>query len=268
MQRPPCYGVIYLVTNTINYKKYIGVTISVNPRQRWRRHVSNAKRGCPEPLYQAIRKYGKAAFTFDVIFYCPDHPSFDLAEEVFIKLFDTRSPNGYNLRAGGRATRHIEASRLKMSQSHTGVPWTRAQHEAHREYFDRLRGGTHNWGQNISAAKMGHKVSLATRAKISFTLTGKKQSDETIEKRAAKLRDRPRPPHVTAASVRACKGKPLSADMRLRLSLAARRRLTAAQQADIVARANEPSSRIAKEFGVSLSTISRIRHNARKSNKG
>lgn len=53
-------GFIYLITNNINKKKYVGKTTQ-SIEKRWQEHISESKREKREirPLYRAIRKYKK-----------------------------------------------------------------------------------------------------------------------------------------------------------------------------------------------------------------
>lgn len=82
---------IYLITNTINGKRYIGKT-SRTIEQRWYQHYKNAEYGHNTYLYKAIRKYGKEAFTVE-----------SLAEgldEEEILLIAEHNPE-YNMTRGG-----------------------------------------------------------------------------------------------------------------------------------------------------------------------
>jgi hypothetical protein len=54
-------GRVYLITNTVNGKRYVGKTHRAS-RKRWADHCSAAKRGSQYPLHCAIRKYDKDAF--------------------------------------------------------------------------------------------------------------------------------------------------------------------------------------------------------------
>jgi hypothetical protein len=55
---------IYMITNIVNNKKYIGQTIS-SIEHRWDQHTSNARRYTNKCRYleNAIRKYGEHNFT-------------------------------------------------------------------------------------------------------------------------------------------------------------------------------------------------------------
>ena len=54
------YGIIYVVENTINGKKYVGQTVQPL-KVRWQRHCRKEQSGCVA-LASAIAKYGADAF--------------------------------------------------------------------------------------------------------------------------------------------------------------------------------------------------------------
>lgn len=89
---------IYMFTNKINGKKYIGSTI-VEVNKRYNQHIYNATH--PEahqynyPLYQAIRKYGLENFSFEVLLTieCEEEQIRQL-EKDFIIIHNSLSPNG------------------------------------------------------------------------------------------------------------------------------------------------------------------------------
>lgn len=82
---------IYLVTNTINGKRYIGKT-AVSIKKRWYQHCKNAEYGKDTHLYKAIRKYGKEAFTVEFLA--------DGLDDEEIKMIETHQPE-YNMTKGG-----------------------------------------------------------------------------------------------------------------------------------------------------------------------
>ncbi len=82
---------IYLVTNNINGKRYIGKT-SQSVEKRWYQHCKNAEYGHDTYLYRAIRKYGKNNFTVELL--CEG------LDEEEIVMIEAHSPE-YNMTLGG-----------------------------------------------------------------------------------------------------------------------------------------------------------------------
>ncbi len=108
------YGVVYIVTCSVNGKQYVGQTTAKDPLKYIRGHFNSARNGGKKLLYNAIRKYGVNSFTSEIIWRCPDKVSLDTSEDSFIKLFETLSPNGYNLRGGGHSGKFVEEIKLKI----------------------------------------------------------------------------------------------------------------------------------------------------------
>jgi group I intron endonuclease len=105
---------LYLITNLLNGKKYIGQTKSMisgriyGMKQRWNSHknkaINNKKRGCTY-LYSAIRKYGVNNFSIELILMCTED-LIDNLEIEYIQQFSTLYPNGYNIERGGRKIKY------------------------------------------------------------------------------------------------------------------------------------------------------------------
>lgn len=93
-------GYIYLITNKINKKKYIGKTTQ-SIEERWNEHIHDSKRPKCEirPLYRAINKYGIDNFNINELEKCPNS-ILDKREQYWIKKLDTYH-NGYNATMGG-----------------------------------------------------------------------------------------------------------------------------------------------------------------------
>lgn len=90
---------IYLITNKINGKQYVGQT-SKSIKQRWSVHI-NAKNNTF--IYRAIKKYGKENFHIDQIDTADSTNELDWKEIYYIKILNTLAPNGYNLTTGGES---------------------------------------------------------------------------------------------------------------------------------------------------------------------
>ncbi len=94
-------GSVYLITNTVNGKEYVGCTTGTVVA-RFKRHVRDANRDSQILIHRAIRKYGKEAFSVTVLEEV-DGSQEDLkqAEIRQIVLHRCIVPQGYNLTGGG-----------------------------------------------------------------------------------------------------------------------------------------------------------------------
>ena len=65
------FGYIYLITNKINKKQYVGQT-GISIEERWRKHIDNSK-NCPNKqiITMAIAKYGQENFSIEELAKCP-----------------------------------------------------------------------------------------------------------------------------------------------------------------------------------------------------
>ena len=92
-----CKGVIYLITNMINGKSYVGQTIQ-KLSKRLSRHKNDKRPG----LGQAIQKYGWENFTHKILEECENREQLNEREIFWIAKLNTQTPNGYNLTSGGK----------------------------------------------------------------------------------------------------------------------------------------------------------------------
>lgn len=92
---------IYKITNKITGQSYIGQSSQIEKRKK--RHFSTANNPMDHsynnPLYRAIRKYGKNNFDFSIIEECSVQ-QLNEKERYWIKFYNTFF-NGYNLTMGG-----------------------------------------------------------------------------------------------------------------------------------------------------------------------
>lgn len=115
--------IIYLITNKINGKQYVGQTIQPI-EERWRQHCKDNSN--VSLLKYSIRKHGKDNFSIDILYKAESIEDLNEKEEKFINQFNTLSPNGYNLLPGGLNKKFSEESKKKMSDSHKGsIPWNK-----------------------------------------------------------------------------------------------------------------------------------------------
>lgn len=121
------YGYIYLTTNLINGRKYIG-------QKKWNKYPNKCQSylGSGKILKQAITKYGANNFSCTILEWCKTKWELDTREKAWILMYNaTKDPMFYNISRGGdgcnieggighprSGSHHTEESKKKMSESH------------------------------------------------------------------------------------------------------------------------------------------------------
>jgi group I intron endonuclease len=172
--------IIYLITNTINGKRYVGQTIT-DLTHRWKQHLADTRRGRQSRLCSAIRKYGPEKFSLQILSVATTHEQLDFLEKNFIAELQTNDRTyGYNMANGGTEAvmtgrHHSEEARKKMSEARQGrAPWNVGLHhsEATRNKISaaaigRKRSFTQEHCDNISKGTLGMKKSKQHRENMS-----------------------------------------------------------------------------------------------------
>lgn len=164
------YGQIYLITNKINGKRYVGQTRQTVKR-RWHAHCWEAAKGKNKAFSNAIRKYGPESFDVRAVADALDHETLNNFEYFYIRHLDTmNSEKGYNRREGGSQPKFGPETIEKFSAARKG------------------RKLTPEWKQNIARALTGRSPSPETREKHRVRMLGNslslgvKRSEEYIQK--------------------------------------------------------------------------------------
>jgi group I intron endonuclease len=115
------YGIIYLITNLINMKGYVGYTTQ-QIEQRWNDHIELVKYGKGYTLHNAIRKYGIDSFSIEQIDEANDKETLCMKEEYWIFEMDTYAGNkkGYNETWGGEGGPLSDKIKNKIKIANTG----------------------------------------------------------------------------------------------------------------------------------------------------
>jgi len=102
---------IYMITNTVNGKRYIGQT-KFSVADRWLGHLSDAKKENRQhrALYKAINKYGEKAFDISVVEECATEQLND--REIFWINYYATHTNGYNETRGGCGKLYYDYSQI------------------------------------------------------------------------------------------------------------------------------------------------------------
>jgi hypothetical protein len=93
-------GIIYLVTNLIAEKHYVGLT-TTSLEERWVRHLEQLSRKEASLVHKAIAEFGEENFTIEVIDRASNIDELRNKEREWIKKLNSRFPNGYNVTLGG-----------------------------------------------------------------------------------------------------------------------------------------------------------------------
>ena len=111
---------VYVHTNKINGKKYVGITSKENPKNRWKNGHGYRYN---EYFWNAIQKYGWNNFSHEILSTNLTIRDACQAEMDYIKLFNCKSPNGYNNSYGGDGhDGHAvtQEARKKISEANKG----------------------------------------------------------------------------------------------------------------------------------------------------
>jgi group I intron endonuclease len=186
-------GYIYIVTNNLTGKQYVGQTLQKDIETRWNQHRKLRKTMLGRYILSAYQKYGIDNFNFKIICICFDQACNDL-EEMYIKKFNTLSPNGYNLKTGGRNSKHSQESKDLISQNRKGKGLNYMTDKLRKSRVGKFSGDKNpNYGKPISDEQKlkisnGMKEVWKKKKEDGFTLTVKQL--EALEKGAKRPRNK------------------------------------------------------------------------------
>ena len=281
-------GSIYLIRNTVNGKSYIGQTRQDAEKTRIPIHLTGKGN---QILKRAIEKYGKDAFTYEIL-HDGIIPEFlgDLEIEAIAK-YNTVVPNGYNLTHGGEGGIPSEETRKKLSGERNHFygkkhsPETRRKiseaakdrviSEETRRKLSEARTGekNHLYGKRhstetrrkISEAGKGRVISEETRRKLSEAgkgriphnkgVFGRRQSKEACRKISEGQKGKKLSQETRRKISEAKEGKPLSTETRRKMSEAQKgKRLSPETRRKISESRKNPEHIAARAFLCSLSS--------------
>ena len=131
---------IYLVTNLINSKRYVGQTSCKTVEERFKKHCheadSQARTNCY--FHNAILKHGPENFKVELIEDNIPLTRIDEKEKFYIEKYNTFYLNGhgYNMTTGGQGVHnyhHTDETKLKMSTS-SKEAWIKLKTEEPERY--------------------------------------------------------------------------------------------------------------------------------------
>lgn len=125
------FNYVYLTTNLINGKQYIGDHSTNNLKDNYL--------GSGRPLFQrAKKKYGKINFETKILEFFSSKEDAFFAQEKYIMEYDTLSPNGYNISPKGGCAcgvnGHSEETKRKIGKGNKGQKRTDEQKKNYKGF--------------------------------------------------------------------------------------------------------------------------------------
>ena len=170
---------IYLITNKINGKRYIGQ--SRHLIKRWNQHKSESRKDAPLCIVdKAMKKYGIENFDFNIILEC-EIDMLDKWETDMINLYDCVIPKGYNVNPTGRglsdSTRIFLSNRMKNNNPMKNP-------EVINKVRERLTGTHHNrvtdYQKRVTSERMKSNNPMKNPEVVKKVLKTKKEREKEI----------------------------------------------------------------------------------------
>lgn len=159
------FGYIYKRQNKINGKIYIG------QHQYDKEGIDYNYLGSGSIFKKALSKYGNDNFTYELLESCENIDQLNERESYYIRIFDSVSPKGYNLRDGGKGKVLSEEAHIILSNAQ------RKYYNEHPEkalYESEARKGSGN-------PMFGRKQSEKQRKAASEANKGKPRSEKQMK---------------------------------------------------------------------------------------
>ncbi len=194
---------VYVVTNLVNGKQYVGKTIR-SAKSRWAQHCRDCGKG--QSLFaRAIHKYGPKAFEVSVLYRGVDEREIFAVEKAMIAQYGTYTPGGYNLTIGGDGP-----SGHKQSQSHREKTAASKRGRKFPNLSAALKGRvfSEEWRRNIGNGHRGKVISLECKIRMSAAHLARPKDPDIGAKisagklgKSTKLKGTKRPAHIIAKCV-------------------------------------------------------------------
>ena len=167
---------IYLRTNLVNGKQYVGQTNDFKRREiEWKCLKANYSSGI---IDRARKKYGLENWKVEILRECETQDELNKWEIYYIKELSTKKPNGYNLTDGGFGNSgHIVSEETKKKVSIA----LKGKYTGEKAFAYGVKR-TEEQKQHLREIHLGKKHSEETKKKISEAHKGKRMSDEAKKK--------------------------------------------------------------------------------------
>ena len=188
----PKYKGIYILTNTVNNKQYVGMDSNI-PR-RFKQHIKGIGGKCPL-LHDALSTFGLDKWTVQFIPYPSiSNTALRAVEQWYIGRLQTKHPDGYNMREGSnpnpnlkqekRRSKHLFSDRVDLKERVRECRQAGILLEAIASEFDISIYTASEWCKGITVDK---ETVRGTAAKKRAEKAARKQQAQTRRKEGAKI---------------------------------------------------------------------------------
>lgn len=210
---------IYLITNNINGKNYVGQKRFRPLKTRIITPLTDGYFGSGKYIVRAEKKYGINNFSKEILAICHSPDICNILETQYIKIYREIGKAEYNIAEGGHAdsrkyltqeeknkiqekiNKQLNSLEVKqkMSESHKGIPsWNKGISMSDdsklklKTSLSKIDCSDKSKRAAQTKRKNGYKLSESHKQAIINAHLGKKQSLQTIQKRVEKLRGKKR----------------------------------------------------------------------------
>lgn len=160
---------------SLNGKCYIGQ--SVNIERRWMEHKLIFRNERTRVIKRALRKYGLDNFTFEIIEQCETNK---LDEREIFWIAELKPEYNQALGGVGSKGHSVSDETKEIIRKKAKQQWQKLSEEEKLKIQN----------QQLIGPRIGHEVRASTREKLRMSNIGKKQSDETKEKRMKTMQEK------------------------------------------------------------------------------
>lgn len=172
---------IYLRTNLVNGKQYVGQTVNFKRRENdW----ENRKKYSNGIIDKARAKYGTENFKVEILRECQTLEELDKWEKYYIKELNTKTPNGYNMNDGG-----IGNAGLKMSEEIKKLMSKLRRGKKRPEFAEKMKGEKNPFFHKTHSKETIEKIKAANKGKTAYN-KGKTYEEQFGEEKAKELKQK------------------------------------------------------------------------------
>tara|TARA_Y100000310_G_scaffold341482_1_gene440758 strand:+ start:534 stop:1364 length:831 start_codon:yes stop_codon:yes gene_type:complete len=162
---------IYLITNAINGKIYVGCSINIPRRIYHHKCRLNANKHANKHLQRSINKHGLASFTIKILKKCKSG-LLSKIEQSYLDSLNCFSPHGYNIEPLAGQASHAPETKAKLSKL--------AKERWENPTMEMIKGAKRTKEKNIASGLFD---------RISKNKTGVPRSEQTRKKLSTSIRD-------------------------------------------------------------------------------